>query len=104
MEPNLPHLDGCIYASACQPAALLGLGAVGQPQHGVDAPRHRILDRYVLQGLLDAPDVYVRIERTRGAVSRVRGPAQRVYACGMEGPAGGDRLALRDVVKDDFPT
>jgi hypothetical protein len=46
----------------------------------------------------------VRIERARGAVKRVRGPAQRVYARRMEGPTGGDRLALRNVVKDDFST
>jgi hypothetical protein len=34
---------------------------------------------------------------------RVRGPAERVHPCAVEGPAGGDRLALGHVVQDDLP-
>jgi hypothetical protein len=36
-------------------------------------------------------------------VLRVRGPAERVHPCAVEGPAGGDQLALGHVVQDDLP-
>ena len=65
MELDLPHLDRCVYAHPRQPAAA---AASGQPENRIDTPGHRVLDRYVLEGFLDAPDVYVRIERTRGAM------------------------------------
>ena len=55
-------------AALAQPSALTALVAAGQPENGIDAPGHRVLDRYVLEGLLDAPDVYMRIERTRRAM------------------------------------
>lgn len=74
-----------------------------QPEHGIDAPGYGILDGDVLHRLPDAPHVYMRIERTGGAVLRVRGPAERVDPCAVEGPAGGDHLALGHVVQDDLP-
>ncbi len=113
VERHIPHLDGRVRASPCQPstAATVHLrarararaSAGGQPEYGIDAPGYGILDHDVLQRLPDAPHVYVRVERAGGAVLRVRGPAQRVYACAVEGPARCDRLALRHVVQDDLP-
>ena len=110
MERHFPHLDGRICSSPRQPAALTAAAilrtrarARRQPEHGVDAPGYRILDGDVLHRLPDAPHVYVCIERTGRAVLRVRGPAERVDPCAVEGPAGGDRLALGHVVQDDLP-
>ena len=114
VERHLPHLDGPVRSSPCQPAATTGAnstalglggggGGLGQPEHGVDASRYGILDRDVLHRLPNAPDVDVRVERARGAMLRVRGPAERVYPRAMEGPAGRDRLALGHVVQDDLP-
>jgi hypothetical protein len=74
-----------------------------QPEHGIDAPGDGILDGDVPYRLPDAPHVYVRIERTGGAVLRVCGPTERVDPCAVEGPAGGDHLALGHVVQDDLP-
>lgn len=68
MELDLPHLDRCVHAHPRQPAAAALVATGGQPEDGIDPPSHRVLDRYVLEGLLGAPDVYVRIERTRGAM------------------------------------
>ena len=70
MELDLPHLDCCVHPHPRQPPAAAALVAASgrQPEDGIDAPGHCVLDRYVLEGLLDAPDVYVRIERTRGAM------------------------------------
>ena len=68
MELDLPHLDPCVHAHPRQPATAAALVAGGQPKDGIDAASHRVLDRYVLDRLLDAPDVYVRIERAGRAV------------------------------------
>ena len=70
MELDFPHLDPCVHARPRQLAAAAAalVAAGGQPEDGIDTTSDRVLDRYVLEGLLDAPDVYVRIERTGGAV------------------------------------
>ena len=101
MEFHLPHLDSCVRTSSRQLALRT---SVGHPEHGIDASRDSVLDRYVLHGLPDAPHIYVGVQRARGTVERVRGPAERVHACRVEGPTRGDQFALRHVVQDDFPT
>lgn len=103
VERHVPHLDGRVRSSPRQPAAAAPSLGGGQPEHGVDAPGYGILDRDVLYRLSNAPDVDVRVERARGAVLRVRGPAERVHPCAVEGPARGDQLALGHVVQDDLP-
>ena len=66
MELDLPHFDPCLHPRPRQPPAALVAGR--QPEDGIDTPSDCVLDRYVLEGFLDAPDVYMRIERTGGAV------------------------------------
>lgn len=65
---DLPYLDPCIHPRPRQPAAAALVAAAGQPEDGVDTPSDCVLDRYVLDRLLDAPDVYVRVERTAGTM------------------------------------
>jgi hypothetical protein len=77
---------------------------VGHPEHGIDASRDSALDRYILHRLLDAPYIYMCVQRARSAVERVSGPAQRVHARRVERPTSGDQFALWHVVQDDFST
>lgn len=58
VELHLPHSDGPVRTHPGQPPLLR------DPKNGIDAARHGIGDRDFLRGLLDAPDVYVRVERT----------------------------------------
>lgn len=95
MELHLPHSDGRVRTRPSQPP-------LSDPEDSIDASRNGLHDRDFLHGFPDAPHVYVGVQRAGSAVQRVRGPAQRVDARGVEGPAGGDHLALRHVVEYDL--
>ena len=92
MERHLPHSDGRVRTSPRQPP-------LGDPEDAIDAARNSVHNRDFPRDFPDAPHVYVCIERPGSAVQRVRGPAECVDAGGVEGPAGGDHLALRHVVQ-----
>ena len=78
MERHLPQMDTPIRARARKTALAI------HPDDRIHASRARVLDRDVLQRLLHAPDVDVRVERARRAVLPVRGPRERVDPRGVE--------------------
>jgi hypothetical protein len=57
VERQLPHSDGPVRTRPGQSPLL------GDPEDGIDAARNGVRDRDLPRGLLDAPDVYVRVQR-----------------------------------------
>lgn len=91
MERDVPHARTAIRARTGELHVL-------QPEHGVHTARARVLDRDILDRLRHAPHVHMRVKRARRAVLPVGRPGEGVDAAAVERPAGGDRLALSDVV------
>lgn len=92
MELNLPNPHHPIRPRPENLPFPTARRTLAQPKHNIYAPAHRILDRDISQRFLDAPDVYVCVERARCAVERVGGPGEGADAGGVEGPAGSYRL------------
>ena len=95
VERHLPHPDGRVRTCPRQPP-------LSDPEDAIDTARNSVHNCDFLRGFPDAPHVYVGVERPGSAVQRVRGPAECVDTSGVEGPAGGDHLALRHVVQYDL--
>ena len=85
MESNVPGPNTSICTSTRK---LLRT----EPKDRVDAIWCGVLDSNIADRLVYAPDVYVRIERTRRAVLAIGSPCEGVDACTMEGPTTSDDL------------
>ena len=67
VERHVPQPDAPVCACARELPVL-------EPEYRIDTSGDSVLDRDVLHRFLNAPDIDVRIERARRAVSPVRGP------------------------------
>ena len=91
VECNLPDPNTHIRTSTTQPPRLLST-SIFKPEYSIDPTHTGIFDTDVPPDILDAPDVYVCIERAGSTVPVVRGPREGVDSGGMMGPAVCDRL------------
>ena len=91
VECNLPDPNTHIRTSTSQPPRLLPT-SIFEPEYSIDPTHTGIFDTDVPPDILDAPDVYVCIERAGSTVPVVGGPREGIDSGGMMGPAVCDRL------------